>query len=79
MTLSEILATLTPPEMSAIMSAFESGETYYAEYSPGLFVGVNTDAVPFLATTQNAGEFRLGTITRTPHEKRPATRSLRIH
>lgn len=59
-----ILDSLESQDYAAIMAAFEERVTHYVEYARGLWVGVNTDAVPHLTCNLTAGDFRAGTINR---------------
>lgn len=64
MTIKDILSALPTADRDAVMAAFEAGESYYVEYEPGRFLGVNTDAIRHLVADQAAGSFREGTIVR---------------
>ena len=62
--INTILASLEQKDHEAIMAAFEERVTHYVEYQKGLWIGVNTDAVPHLTCNESAGDFRAGTINR---------------
>jgi len=62
MTIKEIMAGLSMTDKEQLMTAFEASMTHYIEWTPGRFIGVNTDSVPHLTCCQQSGSFREGTI-----------------
>lgn len=63
-TIGQILRSIPQMDRDTLMSAFNEGLSSYVEYSPGRYLGVNTDSIPYLTCVQTAGDWREGTINR---------------
>lgn len=62
MTISQIMKTIPSMHRDSLMAAFESGTSHYVEWSPGRFLGINTDGISHLLCEQEAGDWREGRI-----------------
>lgn len=62
--LKRILDSLKAEDKQAILFAFEHGLTYFVEYKPLRFLGVNTSKVAHLRPEITAGVWAEGNILR---------------
>lgn len=60
--ISDVIKTLSPNQKAILDYAHEHGISQFIEFSPGKFVGVDAERIPYLGINQSAGRWSIGVI-----------------
>lgn len=65
--IKDILGTLTKNQAAILNYAAEHGISQFIEFSPGKFIGVDAERIPYLNIERTTGRWSVGSI-RGKHE-----------